>query len=261
MDSSHFQKFYEFEIDQRNAIATTVNIPLVVMAALTSAVSIVLVDYQYQYTIQCYLFGVTAGASLLSLLCGLYFLCRAAISPNYKKLPNPKALREHSFTLKNWRRRQGLPVSEADALSKVDFEEYLNELLADAAAWNGNVNRDRGAYVQRALLACACAVVVLIPSGGLYVFNKVSSTDKIYSVQLLGKPNICSAYSPEPAMSNNLPDVPASTPQPERSQPPATAPVPTPAPFNVDPQPPGPANEFFKTHTISEKPAGGKDSK
>lgn len=224
-----------------------VNTPLVAFTGLASGTSIIVVDYQYAKSWGCYLFCAFIAITVAALLVGIYYMGRSLIVESYQKLPNLKALKEHSDRLREYWSKQNLPDDEASKKASVDFQEYMNDQFATAASWNSRINVGRGARLHRALISAAIAAAALVPSAGLYVYNKASATDKAYNVKVLdGQPTNSIQIFAEPNMSQKSSgqNGPTQNSSPNQPSPQPSAPIAKPV---------GPANEFFKSTTIPDR--------
>ena len=54
MEQEIYQKQYDFELEQRNSIASAANVPIVALTILGGALSTMIVDFQYSWGIFTY---------------------------------------------------------------------------------------------------------------------------------------------------------------------------------------------------------------
>ncbi|MDP1924968.1 MAG: hypothetical protein Q8K57_09315 [Thiobacillus sp.] len=244
-----FRKQYDFELEQRISIASTTNIPIVAITVVASALSAVLLDYQYKYNPQSYAFLVFSFLALVAIIFSVFFLFRSFWNYEYQKLPSAALLKQHYDELHTWHVQNGRIPQEAKEIADADFIEYVNVRLAEAGDWNGQNNIVRGNYLHMATAAVALSVAALIPAGLIYIHNKATSEDNIHQVEIVN-PN--DYYKPEVHMSNQ---VTSGNNKPAGSPAAAPATTPTAAPtLAPNPKPAGPPNVVFKGNTELVKP-------
>lgn len=245
MDSDLFRKQYDFELEQRNSIASATNIPVVAITVAASAASAVLLDFQYQRSTTTYLFLAFSAVTLVAIFLSFYYVFRSFWNYEYKKLPGSLALKQHYDALVEWHCSTGLSPKEAKQSSEEDFLEYINERLADASDWNGQNNIVRGNFLHMATAAVAIAVGALIPGGLIYIYNKATAEDKVHVVR------IAAPYNQSPSEAK-------MATQSGGNNKPAAAPSPAPTPAA---KPSGPPNTVFKGNSDMPKPNAGSQSK
>ncbi len=244
-----FQKQYDFELEQRNSIASATNIPLVAITILASATSALLLDYQYKNTLQCYFFLAFAVITLVSILFSVFCLFRSFWNYEYQKLPTSTSLKQHYQDLHAWHIQNGNHSKDAIENAATDFSSYVEAKLAEAADWNGQNNIVRGNYLHMATVAVAIGVASLIPVGLIHIYNKANSEEKTHQVRVL---NLINQPKQEMQMSNQSSgggNKPVATPAP--------APAPAPAPNS---KPSGPPNLVFKGNADMVKPNSHNNS-
>ncbi len=185
MNSELFQKQYDFELEQRNSIASATNIPTVAITVVASATCAILLDYQYNKSLACYAFIAFAALAIFSFGFAVFSLFRSFWNYEYQKLPSPSLLKQHYDDLKNWHLGNGCSADIATENTNIDFSDYLNEKLGAAADWNSQNNIARGNYLHRAAAAVATAVIFLIPAGSIYIFNKATADEKVHAVKVV----------------------------------------------------------------------------
>lgn len=72
-----FHKQYDFELEQRNTIASSTNIPLVTITAVASATCVILLDFQYSQKIKCYFFVFFVCVDILFFLKATFLIFRS----------------------------------------------------------------------------------------------------------------------------------------------------------------------------------------
>jgi hypothetical protein len=243
MDRELTRKQYDFEIDQRNALASAINIPIVAITVVASAASAVVLDFSYELSPRTYAFALCMTTAMAAVVFSVYSVFRSFWNYEYQKLSSPKALTAHYNELIAWHKGQGQADEVAVQNAKADYETYVYEHLSEAADWNGQNNLARGNYLHRATAAIAIAVACFVPAALLYAHARATSPEKIYQVRVLVQP----ATQGDTKM--------ATTPSPSPSAP---APAPTPAaapPASLSVKPGGPPNVIFKSSTELSKPS------
>ncbi|WP_348944963.1 hypothetical protein ABHF33_16435 [Chitinibacter sp. FCG-7] len=243
MHNELLQKQYDFELEQRNSIASAINIPIVAVTVVSSAASIISIDYQYNSSIKTYIFLFFITLTAIFIARSVFFTFKSFLDYEYKKLPNSASLLLYRADLLEWHTKNPTSNSTATAeeSTNFDFSNYLNNLLADAADWNSQNNIIRGNYLHRSTAAVAISILMLAPSGLLYIHNKATSEEKTYQVQLIQPTN---QSAKEKNVSNNSNNSNTNTP--------TTAPLQAPIPST---KPTGPSNVIFKGNTDIPKPS------
>ncbi len=251
MDTELIRKQYDFELEQRNSLASAVNIPIVAITVVTAAASAVLLDFGYSKQVKTYLFLGFLAIVLLAVSHSIYSVFRSFWNYEYKKLPGPFALSDFMQQLTAWHAEQGKTDADAHTDAEADFDEYLNQRLAEAVEWNGQNNLVRGNYLHRATAAIAVAVACLIPGALLYAYTKAIETGPVHHVRIVNLDEV----GGEAAMSKT----PASSPS-APSTAPATSPDQAPPPATTSPKPLGPPNTTFRSITELTKPSADVDA-
>ena len=240
MDSDLFRKQYDFELEQRNAIASATNIPIVAITVVASATSAVLLDFQYSASPLTFIFLGFAFLTLVSIVSSVYFLFRSFWNYEYQKLPGSSALKQHHDDLLAWHSANGLPSKEAKASTTEDFSQYINSRLAEASDWNGQNNIIRGNYLHMATAAVAISIASLIPGGLSYIYNKTTAEEKTHKVKIT---EFINPAHQEVQMSNQ-----------SSSDKNKLVAAPSPPPTSAA-KPSGPPNAVFKGNTAIPKPS------
>lgn len=236
MDNELFRKQYDFELEQRNSLASAANIPIMAITILASAISAILIDYKYNGNYFDIVFFIFVAIVLFFIFRAFLFVFRSFWNYDYKKLPSLSLMNNHYYELIKWHENAGFKLDDAKKLAYADFSEYINERLSDASDWNSQNNIARGNYLHVANLAVAIGVAILIPTGLMYVYNKLSSDEDIYQVKVLNFPiQNYQEKKMSSSSSNNKPVAPAATPTPTT-------------------KPSGPPNVVFKSNSDMPKP-------
>ena len=243
MYSELFQKQYDFELEQRNSIASATNIPIVAITVVASATCAILIDFQYKQSMECYAFIAFAVSAILAFVFSVSCLFRSFWNYEYHKLPTSSLLKQHHDSLKTWHLGNGNSAEEAMKTAEADFADFIEERLAKATDRNSQNNIVRGNYLHLATAAVAYAVVFLLPAGGIYIYNKASRTDKIQSIKIVDPISIKDGKMASNSSSggNNPPAAPATAP-------------------TINPKPAGPPNTAFKGNTDMPKPNANSNS-
>lgn len=253
MLSELFQKQYDFELDQRNSIASATNIPIVAITVVASATCAILVDFQYDRSSACYAFVACAALAIVSFGYSVFCLFRSFWNYEYQKLPGASLLKSHFDSLKIWHLNEGCSANVATENATSDFADYLDERLAAASDWNSQNNIRRGSYLHKAAAAVATAVVFLLPAGAIYIHNKATAADKVHAVKVV---NTTLTLTKEATM--------ATTQSSGGNNQPTTAPATPAAPATTTTttaKPSGPPNTFFKSDVSTPKPNASNNKK
>lgn len=246
MDSELFRKQYDFELEQRNTIASATNIPIVAITVVASATSAVLLDFQYTRSLLTFVFLAFTSLTLVAIVFSVYYLFRSFWNYEYKKLPSSSALKQYHDELLDWHSVNGQSSKEAPASAAEDFLQYINSRLAEASDWNGQNNIVRGNFLHMATAAVAIAVASLIPAGLSYIYNKATAEEKTHKVRIT---EFINPAHQEVNMSNK---------SGSSNNKPVAAPSPPPAPTA---KPSGPPNVVFKGNTDMPKPSANSTTK
>jgi hypothetical protein len=220
-----FQKQYDFELEQRNGIASATNTPIVALTILGGALASAIIGFEYTCSLITYFFAFFISLTSISMLVCVYKVVRTFLGYSYQKIPAASLLKQHLDSLKSWHAANG----GNDTLAHNDFDNYYDERLSEAAEHNSQNNIMRGNYLHDATASVVIAFVFLFIASPIYIYQKVSSTEKVYQVQLIKE---------EVKMSDNE----SGNDNQEQQAAPA-APLETPT---AAPKPTGPQNVIFK---------------
>ncbi len=240
MNRDVFQKQYDFELEQRNGITSATNTPIVALTILGGALAAVITGFKYSNELVTYLFLLFTLLAICSMLISVYNLVRTFLGYSYQKIPPAKQLRKHLEDLKHWHNTNG----SSDDKAIIDFDEYFDERLSEAAENNSANNIKRGNYLHDATVFVVVAFVFLFGASPFYIYERVTSEDKVYQVNLIDN----TSKKEEENMADNDS---GSSNQGQQAVPSAT-PSQTPS---AAPKPAGPQNVVFKGNTD-----GGKTS-
>ena len=185
MDMEIYRKQYDFEMEQRNSIASATNIPIVALTIIGGALSSVVIGFKFNSDIQTYLFITIVSLCALSILWTVYYIARSFIGYVYQKIPPSKELADYFKSLKDWHISQGETNEKFNELAKIDFDEYLKNSFSEASERNGNNNIMRGNYLHGSTVAVSVSFVLLTCASPLYIYQKVNSEKHIYEVKII----------------------------------------------------------------------------
>lgn len=254
MHTELFRKQYDFELEQRTALTSATNIPIVAITVVSSAASAALLDFQYAWSASSYAFMLFIAVALVAVCFSVYSVFRSFWNYEYQKLSSPTRLRQYFRDLLDWHVARGAGADAAFRLAKEDFQDFVDERLAEASSWNGQNNLARGNFLHRATAAVAFAVVALLPAAGLYAYVKASAVDKIHQVRVVNLSNATERIVP----MSDTPSSPAA--RPASTSAPAPAPA-TSVPTIAEAKPTGPPNDMFKSNFQLDKSSSGTRKK
>lgn len=185
MDSGLFLKQYDFELEQRNSLASAINIPIVALTALGGALGSMAASYQYANDLFTYFFLAFVILALTSLLISLYQTFKSFAGYVYEKIPSTTKLSAHYEELKKWYEEQGTDEKAIEQLATADFQTFLNDSVAKATDVNSQNNITRGNYLHGAITTIAFTFVFLLLSSSLYLYQKATSTEQIHQVKIV----------------------------------------------------------------------------
>ncbi len=243
MHSDLIRKQYDFELEQKNAIASGANIPMVAITVVASAFSVIFLDYRYEHGALTCVFLAFALGGISAVCFSIFSIFRSFWNYEYQKLSSSLSLRQHFEELRNWHVANGRTDAEAKICAEADFSEYIDDRLIEAADWNGQNNLVRGNYLHRSAAAVALSVACFVPAALSYAYNKSTGEEKIHQVRILQPIN------PPPSSK----DMSSAKPSTAPSQPTA-APAPAPATAPAV-KPSGPPNLVFKGNSDLTKPS------
>lgn len=242
MDRKLYQKQYDFELEQRNTIASSTNIPIVSITVIGGALSTMVLSFPYSGDLKSMAFIGTIILSVIAVLTSLVLVLRSLIGYTYQKIPSPNALADHHRKLEAWHRENGEQESVISEKADKDFSEYLDQKLAEAAENNSVNNIRRGSLIHDSAVAIAVALGFLVVAAPVYIRAKVSHADKIQQVRII-EPISVIPGGQSMAENENGTDNPSGQPaQPEQK--PAQ-------PIETKPKPSGPLNTEFRSGTDS----------
>lgn len=250
------QKQYDFELEQRNSITSSTNIPIVALTILGGALSSLLIGFHYSNNITTYVFVVILSLSVFSMFFSLYCVVRTFLGYSWQKIPSAQSLVSHLEDLEDWHHSNGEESEIVPEKAKEDFNIYFNERLSEAADHNSENNIKRGNYLHGATAALTIAFVFLVLSTPFYIYQKAVKVTEVYKVKIV---NELKLRNEEKGMSENTDSGNKSNTQQAK---PEAAPASKPT---VSQKPTGPRNIVFKgsvgsTSVRTVGPSGSKST-
>ena len=236
MDKEIYQKQYDFELEQRLAIASSTNTPIVALTIIGGAASSMVLGYPYSVNNYTVAFCFFIAGCIIAILVALIYIFKSLLGYSYQKISSVIALSNHYSELKQWHKNNGETETVSIELADKDYAEYLYQKLSEAAENNGNNNLRRGNFIHDAMVSIAISLAFLIVSVPFFIYEKINNNVEVHQVEiikplkLIGEKIIMS----ENQESGNNSNTSSSSSQTE----PAAAPA--------QPKPSGPANPVFK---------------
>jgi len=148
---------YEHELEQRDRLRSAATTPIWVLTLLGTVAAYAVLQFQYGNDIWTWLFAVPLAIGLVSLGMSVYFLIRALHGHTYKALEKPSVIRKYQKALLDWHTQYG---SGADGAEE-EFEDYIEEVCAEAADVNATLNQIRSEYYFRCYRMIISALVFI----------------------------------------------------------------------------------------------------
>ena len=185
MERDIYHKQYDFELEQRNFIASSTNTTAVSITVIGSALSSLLLAFPYSNGAVTLSFIALSALSAISTTISLIYIFRSVIGYSYQKIPSSAALTAYFEELKNWYKNSGTPQEHIDTKSKIDFYKYLEIRLFEAADRNGINNIRRGNFIHDSTVAIACALAFMGLCAPLLIYAKFNSAEIAHKVELV----------------------------------------------------------------------------
>lgn len=185
MNKKIYQEQYDFELNQRAYFASAINIPIVAVTILGSAIASMGVGFLYSISASSIIFVMCLSISILSLAVSVFFVFNSLIGYEYKKIPPPSELNKTYQELSEWY----IETEGKDEGVNADFENALCERLSQAVEVNSKHNITRGNFLHAATISLAVATIFIGISGFFYVINKVDNSSAPHKIEIIGKVN------------------------------------------------------------------------
>lgn len=239
MNREIYQQQYDFELEQRNSIASSTNTPVVSLTIIGGALSSMILTFTYDIALVSIGFLIFVSLSILSAGTALTFIFRSVIGYSYEKIPSPIALSEHYENLRQWHQNNGGDQETVIQETEKDFNTYFEKQLSKAADHNGRNNIQRGNFIHDSTVAIAFSLAFMFVGSFFFIYAKLNYEDDAHKVEIIN-PVILSSEElimAETEKSNNGDNSGSSS-----TQTPAAAP-----PQSAKPnKPSGPPNVVFK---------------
>ncbi|EKD98434.1 MAG: hypothetical protein ACD_23C00433G0001 [uncultured bacterium] len=185
MDRELYQRQYDFELEQRNSIASSTNTPVVSITIIGGALSSMILAFPYTKEIITFGFILCALLSAISSIVALVYIFKSIIGYSYQKIPSFAALVEYFEKLKNWHRKNGADAEQITQESKKDFYAYFEARLSEAADHNGNNNLRRGNYIHDSTVAIGFALAFMGMCSLFFIYAKSNGVENTHRVEVV----------------------------------------------------------------------------
>jgi len=186
MDIEIYRKQYDFEMEQRNGLASAINIPIVALTIVGGALSSLLLKFKFTDSWFSHLFLSSSVACTALIVVSVYYLSKSFIGYVYDKIAPSSYLADYYQQLYDWNLSQNSDQNESKRQTDIDFENYMKKSLSEASEANGNNNLKRGNYLHGATATAVLAFIFLMVSSAFYVYQKANSKEPIHQVQIAG---------------------------------------------------------------------------
>jgi hypothetical protein len=242
MEREIFQKQYDFEMTQKDTLSSTVNIPIVSITVIGSALSGMLLSFPYSKNCVSYFFIISIAICFAFCTYALILVFKSLVGYLHHKIPSSSALYAYHKELLNWHLQQGVSEEEATKKAENEFSEYFNRKLSEASDANSENNIKRSAYIHDATLGTAMSLIFLAMSAFFFVYAKTQVPAQEYKIEIINPIEIAQEES-KMTTSNSGSTTPSSAP--------AAAPAPKP----VEPQ-----NVVFKGNVVKSNSSSSSSS-
>lgn len=185
MEREIFQKQYDFEMAQKDALSSTVNIPIVSITVIGGALSSMLLSFPYakSYVTYFFLIGIVLCVAFSSYALILVF--KSLVGYWHQKIPPSSTLYSYHKNLLNWHLQQGASEEDAAKNTQEEFAEYFNRKLSEASDHNSANNLKRSAYIHDATFNAAISLVFLAVSAFFFVYAKATESAQAYKIEVV----------------------------------------------------------------------------
>jgi len=182
MDTDLYRKQYDFELDQRAHLGSSVNIPITAATFLFGSVVALTMSHRHAVDALSVTFGALVGLALVFLALAIYFIFRSLLGYTYEKLQPLSLLRAHHGQLVVWHQSNGSTEEAANA----DFDAFLRERISDAADRNDANNIARSDYVYRATFSISLGAIFICSSSLFFLHQSLDSRVEPTQVRVVG---------------------------------------------------------------------------
>lgn len=239
MNSDIYQKQYDFELEQRNAIASSTNMPIVSITVIGSALSSMVLAFSYSHEFVTYSFLTFVTLSGISTIISLVYIFKSVIGYSYQKIPSTVELSAHYQDLLKWHKENRTEREHIVQESKKDFDEYFEARLSEAAENNGNNNIKRGNYIHDSTVSIAFALAFMVLSSPFFIYVKSTHDSVTHKIEVVNPVTLTSEVTKMAENDNSSTNGGSGNQSATPAQEPAT-----PAPTQAKPS--GPPNTTFK---------------
>lgn len=253
---------YLFELERKNQLRTSLNLPTGVLIVLGGLLGFFAKEFPYNLsTVITIIFFFFLAASTVLFLIAVYHLIRSFYGRTYAFIETPGELKtyydellQHHRNLSDYYksleeyygvepREKNYP--EPEELAEQDFQEFLSQKYISATnenTWNNDSKSERLHSANLFLIFTLCSTLVCsVP----FLYADLNKPEKIHQIQI---DNLHKIFSLEEKPMNR-----ESTPQSPSASPPPSNP-PTNSPSSDQPKPPvAPENRMIKEGSIPEK--------
>ena len=223
-----YEKHYEFEWNHRTYLSSAQNVPIGVMSLLGGALTILIQKFPYGNNLETIIYVALISISILLFAIAIYFLFRAIIGYEYKRVATPLKLKEHYEKLLEWWQKHG---DGGEAEAQKDLEEFVYQKMAEATEVNAKNNRDKSHFLYKTNKFLAISFLFLALSAIPYLFETINKDESTYKVDIV-KPIILQKEVVQMADQDR-----DTTQRPPKSDPPP-------------PKPEGPPNENIREDVL-----------
>ena len=185
MDQDFFQRQYDFEIDQKNNLASSMNTPFVALTVVGGGLSTLTTSFAYSSDRPTYCFVVFVGLGAIALLVSLYFVLRAFLGYKYQKIASARDLVAYLRDLEAWYLKNGEAVNIAKSKAQMDYQDFIEECMADATEHNSQINIRRGEFLHLGTTGIAISFVLLFCSMPSFLYQKVYKLEGVQKIEIV----------------------------------------------------------------------------
>lgn len=185
MDQDFFQRQYDFEIDQKNNFASSMNMPFVALTVVGGGLSTLTTGFAYSSDRLTFCFVVFIGLGAIALLVSLYFVLRTFLGYKYQKIPSARDLFSHLRNLEEWYLKNGEEENIAKSKAQNDYQDFIEERLADATEHNSQINIRRGEFLHLGTTGIAISFVLLFFSTPFFLYQKVNKSNGVQKIEIV----------------------------------------------------------------------------
>jgi hypothetical protein len=181
MNSEIYRDLYNFEMEQRGHLIDAVNVPIIAITVLGSALATMLLSFPYQPGMLQLGFAVFSGVAGAGLVVAITAVFRSFIGYEYERPASPHIWQAHFDKLLV----HYVGKADANALADAAFQRAFNSRLADATDTNRSNNRKRGNSIVLANICCAATLAALAAAGACFVIASIQQGALIHEVRIV----------------------------------------------------------------------------